>query len=140
VAYSLNDLYRGLRAVMRFDGVVIGLGLGGLLLFLPRGLLADWGVYAGGPLWPARMAGALLITLGILLLLAARERIVNATHMVTMIVANVLLAVVLLVGYLQREFAGLGLAGQIGLVLVFLICLVSALAPLRYLRTDYVVL
>jgi hypothetical protein len=48
--------------------------------------------------------------------------------------------VVLLVGYLQGEFAGLGLFGQIALVLIFLICLISAIVPVRYLRTDYVVL
>jgi hypothetical protein len=140
VAYSLNDLYRGLRTVMRFDGLVIGLGLGGLLLIFPRGLLAAWGLYTGGPLWPGRMAGALLVAFGIQLLLAAQERIVSTAHMVAMIIANGLLAVVLLVGYLQQEFGGLGPAGQIGLVALFLICLVSTLTPLRYLRTDYVVL
>jgi hypothetical protein len=50
------------------------------------------------------------------------------------------MALVLINGYLRGEFAGLGLGGQIGLVLLFVICLVQALIPLRYLRTETVVL
>ncbi|HXF60047.1 MAG TPA: hypothetical protein VNK95_00440, partial [Caldilineaceae bacterium] len=113
---------------------------GSLLLYFPRGLLAAWGLYAGGPAWPARMAGALLVALALLLLLAAQERIVSAASMVAMLVANGLTALVLLIAYLQGEFAALGLVGQGVLVLLFLLCLISALTPLRFLRTDYVVL
>jgi hypothetical protein len=47
---------------------------------------------------------------------------------------------VLLVSYLQGEFAGMGIVGRIILVLLFLLCLISAVVPVRYLRTDYVVL
>jgi hypothetical protein len=140
LAYSLNDLYRGLRRVMRLDGVVVGGGGGLLLLAAPRELLATLGIFSGEPLWPLRLAGALLCALGVGLLMAAQPRIVSTASMVVMFLANGLTALVLLRGYLQGEFVGLNWVGQIGLVLLFLICLISTLVPLRYLRTDYVVL
>jgi hypothetical protein len=139
LAYSLNDLYGGLRSVMRMNGLVIGLG-GGALLFFPRGLMTAAGLYNGEALWPYRLAGGLLVALGLQFLLSAQDRIVSTAGMVTMIVANGVMAIVLLMGYLQGEFAGLGLWGQIALVLFFLLCLISAIVPVRYLRTDYVVL
>jgi len=139
LAYSLNDLYGGLRSVMRVNGLVVGFGVGLLLLF-PRGLMTAAGLYSGEALWPHRLVGSLLLALGVQLLMSAQERVVSTTSMVTMIIANGLMAVVLVVGYLQGEFAGLGLFGQIVLVLIFLLCLISAIVPVRYLRTDYVVL
>ena len=140
MAYSLNDLYSGLRSVMRTNGLVLGIAVGLLLLLFPRGLLSAAGLYTGEALWPYRLIGGLLLALGILFLLSAQERVVSTASMVTMIIANGTMAVVLVVGYLQGEFAGLGLLGQIVLVLLFLIALISAIAPVRYLRTDYVVL
>jgi hypothetical protein len=121
------------------NGLVIGLG-GGALLFFPRGLMTAAGLYNGEALWPYRLAGGLLVALGLQFLLSAQDRIVGTAGMVTMIVANGVMAIVLLMGYLQGEFAGLGLWGQIALVLFFLLCLISAIVPVRYLRTDYVVL
>lgn len=140
MAYSLNDLYAGLRTVMRLDGIVVGGGGGLLLLMAPRPLLANLGIFTGDPIWPLRLAGALLLSLGVGLLMASQPRVVSTTSMVTMLVANGLTALVMLRGYFQGEFAALNLIGQIGLVLVFLVCLISAIVPLRYLRTDYVVL
>lgn len=140
MAYSLNDLYSGLRSVMRVNGLVVGAGCGLLLLIFPRGLMSAAGLYMGEALWPHRIAGSLLLALGLLLLISAQERTVNTASMVAMIMANGLMAIVLVAGYLQGEFAGLALLGQIILVLLFLICLVSAIVPIRYLRTDYVVL
>jgi hypothetical protein len=140
LAYSLNDLYSGLRSVMRVNGLVVGLGIGVLLLFFPRGVLTLAGLYGGEPLWPHRMAGSLLMAHGIMLLNSAQDRVVSAASMVSMLIANALLAIVLLVSYLQGEFSGMGLWGQIVLVIVFVLCLVSAIVPVRYLRTDYVVL
>jgi hypothetical protein len=140
LAYSLNDLYRGLRTMMRVDGLVIGVGVGVLLLLFPRGLLSAAGLYAGEALWPHRLAGSLLIAFGLMLLLAAQDRIVSTASMVVMLVANALIAMVLMLSYLQGEFAGLGIIGQIILVLIFLLCLISAVVPIRYLRTDYIVL
>ncbi len=139
MAYSLNDLYGGLRKVMRLDGIVVGVGGGTLLFLAPRQMLATLGIFSGEPLWPLRLAGALLIALGVGLVLASQPRIVSTPGMITMFLANGLMALVVMRGYFQGEFAELNLVGQIGLVLVFLLCLISAIVPLRYLRTDYVV-
>ena len=125
---------------MRVNGLVVGFGVGLLLLLFPRGVMIITGLYAGEVLWPHRLVGSLLLAFGILFLMSAAERVVSTTSMVTMIIANGLMATVLVASYLQGEFAGLGLAGQIGLVLIFLVCLISAIVPVRYLRTDYVVL
>ena len=125
---------------MRTNGLVLGFAVGLLLLLFPRGLMTTAGLYAGEALWPYRLIGGLLLALGVLLLMSAQERVVSTASMVTMIIANGATAVVLVVGYLQGEFAGLGLIGQILLVLLFLVALVSAIVPVRYLRTDYVVL
>lgn len=140
MAYSLNDLYYGLRLVMRANGLLIGLLLGGAILIFPRATLSAAGVAPDAALWPGRMAGALLVALGLNLLIAAQERIVSSASMVSMAVANALAAIVLLLAYLNQEFSGLDRLGQIGLVLIFLLCLVSAVVPLRYLRTDYAIL
>ena len=140
MAYSLNDLYGGLRVMMRLNGFVIGLGMGTLLLFFPRAVLVTANLYSGESLWPHRLVGSLLLALGILLLLSAQDRLVSAASMVTMLIANALIAIVLMVSYLQGEFSGMGPIGQIVLVLLFLLCLISAIIPVRYLRTDYVVL
>ena len=140
MAYSLNDLYGGLRSVMRVNGLVVGVGAGLLLLLFPRGVMDVAGLSTGEAVWPYRLIGSLLLALGAMLLISAQERVVSTASMVAMIIANALMAIVLLVGYMQGEFGGLGLFGQIGLVLIFLICLISAIVPVRYLRTDYVVL
>ena len=140
MAYSLNDLYGGLRSVMRVNGLVVGVGAGLLLLLFPRGVMDVAGLSTGEAVWPYRLIGSLLLALGAMLLISAQERVVSTASMVAMIIANALMAIVLLVGYMQGEFSGLGLFGQIGLVLIFLICLISAIVPVRYLRTDYVVL
>lgn len=125
---------------MRVNGLSVGLGAGLLMLLFPRALINAIGLYAGEALWPYRLVGSLLFALGILLLLSAQERVVSTTSMLTMIIANGLMAVVLMVGYLQGEFSELEILGQIGLVLIFIICLISAIVPVRYLRTDYVIL
>lgn len=140
MAYSLNDLYSGLRSVMRMNGLVVGLGMGVLLLFFPRGVLSTAGLTTGEALWPYRMIGSLLVAQGVMLLISAQDRLVSTASMIAMLVGNALLAIVLMVGYLQGEFVGMGLVGQILLVLLFLLCLISAIVPVRYLRTDYVVL
>ncbi|MCC6167899.1 MAG: hypothetical protein IT329_11785 [Caldilineaceae bacterium] len=140
MAYSLNDLYYGLRLVMRANGLLIGLLLGGAILIFPRATLSAAGVSPEAALWPGRMAGALLVALGLNLLIAAQERIVSSAGMVSMVVANALAAIVLLLAYLNQEFSGLDRLGQVGLVLIFILCLISAVVPLRYLRTEYTML
>ena len=137
LAYSLNDMYRPLRTVMRVNGSVVGLALGIVLFIFPQDLMAGWSLYAVGPIWPARLAGAALIAFGIFMWLAARERIVSVPSMVAMGVTNSLAAIALLAAYLQKEFAAPSLLGQLLLVAVFAICLIGAVWPLRYLRVEY---
>jgi hypothetical protein len=137
VAYSLNDVYRYLRLVMRINGVVVGLGLGLLLVVSSRGGLSAWGVFEAGPIWPVRLAGGLLITFGVMLILSAGERIVGGPSMVAMSLGNSVVALVLLVAYLQRDLATLSLFGRLLLIVVFIACLLGALFPLQYLRAEY---
>lgn len=125
---------------MRVDGLVVGVGGGLLLLLGPRGVMSAAGLYGGEALWPYRLMGSLLLALGVMLLISAQERMVSTASMVAMLIANGLMALVLLISYLQGEFAGMGLFGQIMLILIFVLCLISAIVPVRYLRTDYVVL
>jgi hypothetical protein len=137
LAYSLNDVYRYLRLVMRIDAVVVCFGVGALLAIVSSPTLSAWGVYVEGPIWPMRLAGGLLLTLGIVLLLSSGERIVGVPSMIGMSLANGIVAVVLLVAYLQHDFAMLSLPGRLLLICVFIVCLVSALFPVHYLRAEY---
>lgn len=137
MAYSFTDIYRPLRTLLRFNGAVIGLGLGLLLFALPRTPLLRWGLLLSEPAWPVRLAGALLITLGVFWLLAAGEEIIGMTTMITTLLGHSLIAIVLLVAYLQREITQLAPIGLALLALIFALCLVGALMPLRYLRAEY---
>lgn len=137
MAYSLNDAYRYLRVVMRVDGIIVGLGLGVLFAFFSRVALANWGVYTAGPVWPIRLAGGLLLTFGVLLLFAAQDRHMPASILLAMTLGNGIVALTLLVGYLQGEWIYLNLFGRLLLVVVFVVCLAGALFPLQYLRAEY---
>jgi NAD(P)-dependent dehydrogenase (short-subunit alcohol dehydrogenase family) len=137
LAYSLNDVYRYLRVVMRIDAFVLGAGLGLLLAVTPSKLLAAWGVYVAGPMWPVRLAGGLLITVAVMLFLSSQDRIVGVSSMIGLCLGNGIVSFVLLVAYLQQQFTTLGLFGRLLLILVFVVCLVSTLFPVHYLRAEY---
>jgi hypothetical protein len=137
MAYTLTDQFRPLRLVMRLNGLVIGLVLGLLLLTLSKVTLLNWGLYTTGLLWPTRLAGALLCALGTLLLLAAAQRAIDLFVLLTMLVAHSLLALVMLLAYFQQEFTNVTLSGRLIFVLIFLLSLVGAITPLRYLRAEY---
>ena len=122
---------------MRLNGALVGLALGLLLLLAPKINLAAWGLTTGGPAWPLRAGGSLLLALGLLFVLSANQDVINLPVLLSMVIANSLLALVLLFAYLQQELAGLTPPGQLLLVLVFLLCLVGAVAPLRYFRVEY---
>ena len=136
MAYSFSDPYRPLRISMRLNGVVVGFGLGLLLLWAPNSTALFLSGGEAAILWPARLAGAALISLGLFFVLASGERIIHPPTLVTIIVANALFAGVLLVSYLQGEWVGLSLAGLL-LVVVVALCLVGAVLPVRYLRAEY---
>ena len=122
---------------MRLNGLVIGLALGLLCLLSPKTSLVAWGLYTSGALWPLRATGAVLLALGLLYILAANQDIINMPLLLSMVIANGLLAIVLLFAYLQQELTGLTLFGQLLLILIFLLCLIGAVVPLRYFRLEY---
>lgn len=122
---------------MRVNGAVIGFGLGLTFIFAPLPSLVNRGLLAGEPVWPARMIGALLIGLGVFFLLATTDRIIEIPTLVTTIVANGLIATVLLVAYLQGDFGQLRLFGRLILILVVALSLIGTVLPLRYLAAEY---
>ena len=136
MAYTLTDPFNSLRNVLRTVGGA-DLLLGGTLLVFPRLVLTEWGATASEVEWPLRMAGAFVVTLGLYYLLAANERAVGTTAMITCTVGNGLFAAVLLLAYLQQDLADLTPVGLGALLVVFVIALVGAVAPLRYLRAEY---
>lgn len=137
MAYSLNDYFRPLRILFRVNGLINGIGIGICLLLVPRLLLTLLNNSPETMLWPLRLAGAHSIALGILLLNQAGERTINPAISMVAIISNSLAALVLLVGYLQQEFTDLTLVGQIGLTGIFVLYLLGAVMPIRYMRADY---
>ena len=134
MAYTLGDPFRSLRLILRINGFFVGVVLGLLLLFAPRTLLLGWGIYESGPLWPLRLAGASQIGLGIFFFLTASQDYLSKLTLITTVVTNSLLALVLLIAYLQQELTGLSTVGQVLFVLLFVLCLLGAVLPLRYVR------
>lgn len=137
MAYSLGDPFRPLRLVMRLNGSLLGLVGGFALLALRQSRLVDLGILQGESGWPLRLAGAALIALGIFLILAANERTIELSVLVSMVVAHALFALVLLNSYLRDEFAGLNLFGQFLIIVIFILCLIGAVSPLRYFQAEY---
>jgi hypothetical protein len=137
MAYTLSDHFRPLRLALRTNGVLVGLGLGSMLLFSSQRTLITWGLFAGEQLWPVRLAGAALVALGLCFVLIASQEVIGLSLLITVTVANLLFALVLLVSYFQQEFSRLTGVGQLLLVIVFVLCLMGALAPLPYLRAEY---
>lgn len=137
MAYSLGDLFRPLRMVMRINGSLLGIGGGLSLLLIRQSTLVQLGILAAEAGWPLRFAGATLIGLGIFLLLSANERIIEQSALIATVVSHGLFALVLFSAYLGDEFAGLNLFGQLLLVIIFFLCLVGAIIPLRYFQAEY---
>ncbi|HRJ41343.1 MAG: hypothetical protein KJZ86_17835 [Caldilineaceae bacterium] len=133
MAYTFIDHYRPIRIMLRIDALVVGLGLGILLLFHPLDMLAHLGLAADPPLM-SRLAGSALLGLGIGLLLAAGEIDLRAGTLVAAIVSNGLLAATLFLTYLSGELSGLTTWGYLALILLFVVCLLTAVLPIPYLR------
>ncbi len=134
MAYTLGDPFRGLRLMLRINGVLVGIVLGLLLLAAPRTWLLAWGIYTGDVIWPLRFAGTSQIALGAFFFLMATQDYLSKAILFTIILTNSILALVLLTAYLQQELAGLSAVGQVLMVLVFLLYLLGAVIPLRYVR------
>jgi hypothetical protein len=137
MAYSLGDPYRPLRTILRLNGIVVGWAFGLLLALLPRSTLANAGLHDGGDIWPLRLAGVAFVSIGLLFILSAGARSFDLPVLVVCSVFHALCALVLLVAYLQRELAHLSIGAQIILLIIFLLCLAGALAPMRYFRAEY---
>ncbi len=111
MAYSFTDIYRPLRTLLRVNGLLVGCGLGVVLLLAPSSALIQWGLVAQDPGWSTRLAGALLVSLGIYFLLAAGQSIVDMPTLVTCLISHGPIALVLFMGYLHRDLAGLAWGG-----------------------------
>jgi hypothetical protein len=57
--------------------------------------------------------------------------------MITCMTGNGLFAGVVLISYLQQDLANLTPVGLGALIVVFVIALIGAVTPLRYLRAEY---
>lgn len=134
MAYTLGDPFRSLRLILRINGFLVGIVLGLLLLATPRALLLAWGIYESGVLWPLRLAGASQIGLGIFFFLTANQDYLSKLTLFTTVFTNGLLALVLLTAYFQQQLLHLSATGQVLFVLIFLLYLLGAVIPLRYVR------
>lgn len=122
--------------VLRLSGVASLLA--GLLFLLLPGAVATTTLGLGaGPLWPLRLAGAGLLTLGVAHLLNAGERDIGLPALVTCALGNGLPAILVVTAYLQREMAAFAWPLQAGMIVLFVIWLIGAVTPLRFLRAEY---
>jgi hypothetical protein len=137
MAYSLGDPYRSLRTILRINGVLLGGALGLLLLVAGPRLLAAFGFGGGGPLFPYRLAGAALIAVGAFLLAAASRPDIDRGQLIATLLFHTLLAVALLAGYLGGDIRTGNIVALLLLLGAFLLCLLGALAPLRYFGPEY---
>lgn len=133
MAYTFIDHYRPIRTMLRVNALVVGLGLGLVLLLHPVDLLLVLGFGVGSPLL-SRLAGSALLGLGIGQLLAAAEADLRAGTLVAASVSNGLVAASLFVAYLSGELNGLTGWGYLVLILLFGVCLLTAVLPIPYLR------
>ncbi|MEM7125387.1 MAG: hypothetical protein AAF702_03615 [Chloroflexota bacterium] len=137
MAYTLNDYFRPLRTIFRVNGLINGLLLGFCMLFVPRFVVALLGSSLDVDLWPLRFAGVYAMATGMYLLNRANERTIPPAISLLAIVINGLTAGVLLLAYLQQEIAPISLAGQIILTALFILNLLGAVIPIRFMRSDY---
>lgn len=136
MAYTLSDPFRSLRVVLRLCGAA-SLATGAFFLLWPPSSLIEWMGLGVGPLWPLRLAGAGLLTLGLFYLLASGERTIGLSALATCALGNGLPAVLVVVAYLQREMAAFSWPAQAAMLILFVIWLIGAVAPLRFLRAPY---
>lgn len=137
MAYSLGDSYRPLRTVLRINGVAIGLLLGVLLLVGSPALLRAIGLPGAETLFALRVAGVSLVGVGLFMLAAASAREIDLWHLIACLVFHALLAITLLLAWFRGDLQSLGVLGLTGLLVIFSLALVGALAPLRYFRAEY---
>lgn len=138
MATSFNDPYGPLRTTLRLQGVVAGLALGILLLAIPDRSMTMWGLVIEQSAWPARLAGAALMGMGINHLALAGEETMRLGPISAAMTASGLLVAVFFFSYLQGDLNNLTRLGQIMLITVFVLCLATLLLPIRYFRQDLI--
>ena len=133
MAYTFTDHYRVARLLLRVNAVTIGLGLGVLLLICPRDLLEAAGITLGTA-WTARIGGSALIGMGIGLLSAAAQAELRPAVLLASLVSNGAISISLLVAYLEGEMDALHPVGAGGLLVIFIICLLTAVLSVPFLN------
>ncbi len=133
MAYTFVDHYRPIRAMLRVNALVVGVGLGFFLLLYPINLITTLGIDAGSPVL-SRLAGSALMGLGIGQLLAAAEMELRAGTLVSAAISNGLLSATIFLAYLNGDFGGLTSWGYLFLLPLLGVCLLTAVLPIPYLR------
>ena len=133
MAYTFNDHYRAARLLLRVNAVTIGLGLGALLLVYPRDLLELAGITLGSA-WAARIGGSALIGLGIGLLSAAAQAELQPAVLLAALISNSAMSISLLIAYFEGDLDALHPVGAGGLLVIFVICLLTAVLSVPYVR------
>lgn len=137
MAYSLGDPYRTIRLVLRINGIVLGLTLGALLFLGSPAIVRALGFVVEGGALSQRLAGAGLIAAGAFMLGGAGRRTIDSGVLAPSVLFHALMAVALLIGYLRGEVAVTNLTALVFLLGAFLLCLVGAIAPLRYFGAEF---
>lgn len=138
MARSFNDPYGPLRMTLRVQAVVVGFLLGTLLLLIPDRSMGMWGLVIEQNAWPARLAGAALMGMGINHMTLAGEETMRLGPITAAMMSSGLLVAVFFFSYLQGDLNNLTPLGQIILITVFVLCLATTLLPIRYFRQDLI--
>ena len=133
MAYTFTDHYRAARLCLRINAVLIGLGLGLLLLIYPSDLFTTAGITLGSA-WTARIGGSALIGLGIGQLSAAATADLPPAPLFATVICNSAIAFSLLIAYFEGEMAELHPLGIAGLLIIFVVCLLTAVLSAPHIR------
>ena len=133
MAYTFTDHYRAARLCLRLNAVLIGLGLGLLLLIYPRDLFMTAGITLGSA-WTARIGGASLIGLGIGQLSATAETDLPPASLLAAVISNGAISISLLIAYFDGDMVALHPFGVAGLLVIFVVCLLTAVLSAPHIR------
>ncbi len=136
MAYSLNDPYRGLRMLLRVDGVLVGLVWGGLLLVAPQTLQLLWIGSETGSLWVWRMGGAGLVAMGLVFLELSWRPAISRLSSLTVMLVNGVMGGVLFQAYVSGAIVPPQIEGKLLLLGLFLCNLICVILPWGYLGED----
>ncbi len=136
MAYSLNDPYRGLRVVLRINASLVGLVLGGSLLFAPQFLHTFWTDSEMNNFWMWRLSGAGLVAMGLSFLELSTRPAISRTSAFSVMLTNGVLGVVLFQAYVSGAINPPHIWGRLTLLGFFLCNLTCVILPWSYLGED----